>query len=1092
MSLKKPLDNTLGKLIRQWYPAPRKSLKPSIINEVHKIINEAPSAVNLDTLLITSYFEHVLWPNFNPDVTVNQIELMLVLCLHSYNTCNLKIIDAMIADGTKLDQFIHRLLVISFDLRQGSNFYLHKLIMFFFSQLVLLLNQRPYFNTFINNLLNISMVDHHSTASTSFESKWVLTMFLNNIKLLHEIKNVSYTEYLSSFLYFLLVCVSRENTQEKLSEFLRLSSILYYFNFEFENYTLGKLKMLLLPFIHQENVTSNFMELKKVIYSNIQDPKKKSLTTVASIYEITPQEIKENLNLFDQNELLLIVRNLGNDYDLPTHISSRQVLISFIINYASLSVNNHQSLTDEISYWTEKELFDEFVDSSEAFRVFPFLPLPDSSYESVSDYFKRERAKASSQCMEDFHLLLMNVLNRVKISTDSSNKLTIKGKSKNFFEIDSWDIDKSEFSVKNTLDADFKDLNFILLLEITPLNKYSNTIRQKKFGLELLRVGRILSFNQDNKSKIKLYDIDDKVCSRLNYFIRIPSSFNLKKLIYFIKDQVNVSRSLPKSVEDVLLGKASNSLVDPKMTNLKLNCFNRDQMQKIYNFTTSKRRKLDKDSSSNNVLLKFSEDSDITDYEISNQPNRILDLNVSQIQAVINGMRMSLSIVNTPPHSGIKRLLDGLTSNLNLNFPREKIVVICPNNTFIENIEMSSDLSSISCKLNLEIDSKIDEVFGFIEELLQYSETVSRCLGLDESIYSENCGNAMHMYNVNVKGSWQKFLKELQDDRKNISNYPFKSLNITDTTIDELTVTKSYFEIVSKFEVLNRLAPIMNLHNNKKKIMEYLVASYFQIIYCTPEDFLLNVHGINNLKFESVIALECHKIPQLMTLLPIFNNDIFKRLILFGDLSSIYNPNNLLWKFSQSGVTCTNLKKSYLVNPELFELYKPQYPNVELITSYEKPKKNIKQSSSLFVSKDNSQQQVSVNQAKFCIELFKSIVSLETSHKRITVVCMSPYQKALIEEISEHELKKNQKPVISLINEICCNDYIILSLWGNKTNYDVMQVIKYARLGVYLTGETEVFPNISKSLDITKVTSNRVRTIGIKSIEDFKSVYRQK
>ncbi|WEJ93393.1 hypothetical protein PSN45_000856 [Yamadazyma tenuis] len=182
----------LAVLSNQWKNGVPKNWKSQFVGQVHEIVKSDPSPANLSYLSHTRYFDHVLWPYFNPDVTEAHVELMAVMCL--YELQHPQRLGWALRHAT-FNAFFVRLLNITFGLKKDANFRLHRVCIMLMKRLVEL-GWRPDVHK------DLVAGNNNSAFGPDYLMKnWLKDLLLKNIDLSYENDGgVEYDTYLRAVL----------------------------------------------------------------------------------------------------------------------------------------------------------------------------------------------------------------------------------------------------------------------------------------------------------------------------------------------------------------------------------------------------------------------------------------------------------------------------------------------------------------------------------------------------------------------------------------------------------------------------------------------------------------------------------------------------------------------------------------------------------------------------------------------------------------------------------------------------------------------------------------------------------------------------
>lgn len=739
-------DRELIKLSKQWNKKVPSKYKHSLINEVHNVVINSTAnrsiAANIQLLIHTNYFNHVLWEFFDQDVIVNHIELIAVVCLYELNSGTSDIFNEITTGSQKLDELLVRLLNITFDIRPGISFRLQRMTLQLLRELSRAKSDqlKSTFRVLCDPKANEEAIK--KVGPVYLVSNWLKNLVTANIDMLYQnIDDVDYLEYLKAVVLF---CFTIRDQYPDCLNTYPLSG----FNFQI-GYGFREFLKILIPKCEQD-----YFELFKAHYFG-KTPNWNKIILVPTVYDLEESEWFQFVKSLDMDQL----KDINTTLNLPP-LDKEEPLINSILYYI---LNWKFHTPKDLNHWNEEELFDRFDYQQKVSFAFN-LPV-----EKTDDYdFSYELRHESFD-----HVI--SVLNRLKISLDKANKLQINGKSKYFHSISSIETkgDKSVIDVN----GDWAEDNIVILLKIVNPNKYSSHQRVKKYGLEKVAIREVLSVTGNKKTSLVIPETGDQ----FNYLIRMKSKY----FMYF-KDQANWN---PASFENM---KYENPVL--VSGGVPSEFFTAE-----FEVQAPPKRDLKQVSQALVRLDPKIQTCEVIDDNISSD-----SLSKSEAKAIYESLTNKLTSIDVVPN-GTSRLLNSLVSNLRLNFKDQSVLIVTPNSNWARTIQLPSEVNDKTGRLFQDINDMRDPI-ELIESLLARTKTVATKLGLDQEYFSETVENAISFYKIEVPKFWNEYLQKLNQNADNISQYPFedvpKSINIQGIVDSYYKIIETGRDLVSLSPIL--------------------------------------------------------------------------------------------------------------------------------------------------------------------------------------------------------------------------------------------------------------------------------------------------
>lgn len=1121
-------NDVLISLLKKWYPKAPKKSNSKLINDVHQLLMNANSRDLFEILCFTKYFENTLWKFFHQDITSNHIELMVCLILYDIDKGYGKFMDIVLSDEDVFLQLLERLLSITIAPYKQHNLRLQRNCMLFINQLITFKLAHPLVKKSIKGLFDITIwsnvpnyekmlsdedlkneFDQKNAAIEDCESasmksyfilkrRWAFTItsrYMTSLESKEMIENTEFLRYLESLIQLFISCVSQLPIRIHFNTFLKCIRFISCFHLvDTKNKRLFEFVKILKHFMYfpindltgeeyleGNKYQDNFYKLQKLIYeayNESQGEKIKDFVLVPSVYNYSPEELKEFLSKFQLTDLTYIANKLCiTDHILPNSKNCRFVIDTIVCEVFTPQYNIKSFKVED---YTEVDIMDDFNELFEGYLLLP-MPLPEISntqYLSVYDYILRETIHMNTDLKRITNKHIIQVLERLKLSVDAQNNLRIKGNSKYFSRIDSLhvtDRTTAEMTISNGKDwkENVKANDYVILLHLMKPNKYAALPRLGNYGLNLLRFKKLVSVSNKGKqtSLIVKWNENDELSNRFNYIIRLPSEGAvLDKLKVFDNNIDFTNIILPEFLNDLYLGIAKPTIADFKLQadrpyNLKINCINSDQLNYNFKCENQKRRKTNDNKISGidpPFILNFNNNDDQVKVQSIFGSKSNYELNDEQARCIVPSISTGLTVIDAPPNSD-GQLIQSIIDNLQFNFPNERTLIICPNYTYLDKFEIKSvKFLRVYSELE-EYDEQINGLFDLIAVKLTQTEELSTLIGLDDMGFGATCENALLLL-PKIKMKWENFLHSIKDDKLKVANYPFKEFSkLTlgeDFETDLRKVIASYKEIMQLFQDIQRLAPLVKFLLKRPELIKYLIHRYSQYVSVTPYSLISqNVYQSN---FDSIICIGAG-ISQFTSVLPMLNNLYLRRCVVLGDFST---PNKSRWKYLR--IPRISLHK-VSAREELIGYYNENYNN-QLTSVYNGPSANggFKYTHQIITLELDSDDMANVNEAEYSVALFQYMRLLGYPAGEITIIVMTPHQKVLMEEIlvarcgaskanDSHPFQFG-RPVIELDDSTNPNAYLIVSAFGRKSAQ--LQCLVNATHGIYIVGaySLESFP----------------------------------
>lgn len=933
--------------------------------------------------------------------------------------------------------------------------------------------------------------DNSTKTYLILKQRWAFTVITNYMSSLtagEMIQHLEFIEYLDCLIQILISCVSQlpirnyfnsllkgmqflscfhvvDDKNKRLLEFVKI--LKHFMNYPINDFT-GE------EYLEGTKYQDNFYSLQKIIFEKFSGSSQEKINKfilVPSVYNYSHEKLKEFLSNFALDDLVFIADKLKVIDHISNEFRNNEFITSAIANEVFTPEYNVKGLSQLVNNYTEVDIIDDFNDIYTNENVFQPIPLPqicNTQYLCLADYVIREVVNLTTDIKRLANNHINQVLQRLKLSVDPQSNLKIKGTSKYFSKIESLNVfDKSTAELIISTNKDWQDNidDYILLIQLIKPNKYSSRQRMVKYGLNMVRFKKVLELNGNGKQRSLVIDWNEELelSDRFNYIIRLPAETSSLDKLSVIANDIDVTDiRLPEYFTDLFLGIDKSTAVHFKSQQdrpykLKIDCMNASQLRyELEVENNSKRRKGNNKQTSADppYLLKFNQRDDKLTVESIIGQQSTYRLNEEQAQCIIPSVSTGASIIDAPQNSD-GDLLQAIIYNLQLNFPKERTLILCPNDIYLGRFEIKLTTSLKVYGDLLRYNMKINELFDSIKIKLEQAEILSEFVGLKDMGFGQTPDNALLLFSK-IKQEWGSFLHSVKKDRLQITSYPFKEFSKIllggAFESDLQKIVTSYKEITQVFQDIQNLAPLVKLQNKKGELIKFLICKYCQYILVTPETLISQ--KVYHTNFDSIICIG-ENIPQFNWLLPMINNAYLRRIIVLGDFS---RSNKSRWRYLN--VPPLKLRK-VPVREEFLQYYNDQYNN-ELVSAYNGAAANggFKETHQIIPVEIESNGSVSVNEAEYSVALYQYMRLLGYPAHKVSIIAMTAYQKVLIEEIlsikcgdsesSDSSRFKFGWPTVEI--DDCCNAnaYLIVSAFDHK--YPKLKCLASATSGLYIVG----------------------------------------
>lgn len=1093
MSLKKDKEEPdwfkqLSSLSRRWYPKPSKKFNTKFVKDIQTILEKfaSDSRYIFQYLHDTRYFDNVLWHFFHEDISATHLLLILKLVLfdNEENTgLNLKYI---LSDELKFHKFSDRLLSISIDSKESSDFALHRLVIDFFHESFFhplisqisdslkteLLGPRSWKN--INHYkvlleeegieLNEFENQKHQNGSkySSLKDKWFYSLVVNFMSLLGVdslVENCHFLEYLKSLLSFLIQCILLPLTARSTSIMLKSLNFIGCYNKAFclhlglyfevlyhcgnRTFDLG---------IHAEKNFQMLNDNLHQIYGGSNDSQVASFFKVNSAYTCSMKFLADVLQSFSIQDLLSATKNFVCFKYLPDAFLKKDFIINVILRAVRpLDVR----LGCPYLQLTEKDIFDcdAFLNTSWLEKGSQKVQVNDlintNEYYSSCDFKYRMSTFSSMSFSFGIRQHAETVLNRFKVVGETDDSIKLKGTSKYVTKIEKVDSVREQFIQLRILnDKQWTPMSInsdlLMLIEVIKPNKYSPYLRYVRYGLGLIRFGRVLNISaSDGKIIIDLrIAFEPSMLPRFNYVMKLPPNFMPLYFCKFVEEQcLSMKFEMTSFLESLMI---PNTLKQKHiMTNGKKRSVSNTDLELEQNENLKRSKKSENLNVVSTRDINFIESFPESFFNDNGSEDKDKDRDIF-LDNVINPSPQ-ISFVDSPLNSE-EPLYSELVQRIVSTNEYNRVLIVCSTENQMRSIILPVSLSLIKVfESDLLQQQSIDRFWADYEAKLNEARQI--CLKIDPALNQDELSTDFVLsFLPRIKEVWSLYLSSIEKNKKNIKNFPF-SHSLQGLTLEN--IAESYSSILSLFHKLKAVADLKKFRSDTKQVMQYILKKHCRIVLTTFH--LLQELEIYRGAFDVIIVTR--SIPETALLAPIVHNRSLRKLIVVGDhaytKATFAFPRSKVFKYS-------NIR----IRQEFLDRIRNVYPRT-VTNKFEEPNYNpgIKHTYQVIPSKSN------VEEAEFITLMYFYMCLIGYPPSRITVVATNAYQKKLIEEVilSKRKLLPQDSSAASqflatsvdLIENFAPNDYILLSAHGNA--YIPAKYFSRASCGFYIFGSVHAF-----------------------------------
>ena len=665
---------------------------------------------------------------------------------------------------------------------------------------------------------------------------------------------------------------------------------------------------------------------------------------------------------------------------------------------------------------------------------------------------------------------ILQILDRLSISKNGE----IKGSSKYSSPIKTIELvlDKNT-SVSFEKDISLTVGSLVLLVEILKPNPYGTGELMKKFGVSSTQICIVRSIKNKTCEVVKAngFPVDS---IHYNTIIKLPEDFNGLSLL-LAKPNVITSLQLPSFVEDLI---TKNEIKhEKKLKEFKLDLPNSYQfLKKEFSQLEfgmvgqeRKRTKLEERSVSQQsgpVIVDFN-DTDANIKELDILPGTPLE-GVSSFQCLCSSLSLGLTIIKTLPFSN-ETFTKSLLSNLLLNFPNEKVLVVVPDYVSDFKIEKGTRLIFLSGNSSFDLkqlDNKGKELNSLQTTLFTKVDSLSNELRLENTNFSQSYEDSVILLENHIEPLWLQFLLKVKTTPNNEtlqSEYFFRQ-DIDTSLSFEVNLKKimlSYLDILSVFEQLKLLNPLSKLDNQSAK-HSYIVNTYCNVVQARYQFFRKELRSsellslLKKFRFGSVLLTEVHSKPAFESLVAFYFIKSVKRVIVMGNES--VNRESLVSKFKARAIG--PIDPEVHVRSEISSLYHSEAKYTSELPAFNGGFDKCVQ---IIESKPATHPRVNMDEAEYIVAVYQYMRALGYRSNSIGILCHSPFQQHLINEVLNKKCVATNSStglphyVNTELGEPL--DYILVSTHGcENVLFELKRASTTSRLGLYALSTANNIP----------------------------------
>lgn len=344
-------------------------------------------------------------------------------------------------------------------------------------------------------------------------------------------------------------------------------------------------------------------------------------------------------------------------------------------------------------------------------------------------------------------------------------------------------------------------------------------------------------------------------------------------------------------------------------------------------------------------------------------------------------------------------------------------VVVLPSIAAVDLFPLLPEWAELTFKFDTDNES-VQRTRARINSGLAQVSILADYLGLSEYDFAGSIQNALMLYEIHMLPKWNQFITTISES--NYGNYPFGELFANSFDEYKAAALEKYTEICSLFTDLQK----------------YL---YFDKI---RESF-----KADDLKKLRAALLDKAK------LIVVSSDDIVKvskqvRTIITYD--SMYSPkvsDDLIHLIATGGLC---IKTGSIIEYSKFELEEPfvadKLQKTPRIPGFERSFQRVK------VPATN--EQANLEEAEFCLQIYRFMRALGFPRSLVLIVCGSPYTKLLITELHEEQkgLSDEKLPILQMVDEMFPCEIIIASTHGTFTTAHYFKAVQSCLRGLFLIG----------------------------------------
>ncbi|CAH2355406.1 hypothetical protein CLIB1423_26S00100 [[Candida] railenensis] len=1079
-----------------------KKFNSKLINEIHEELQQSAELhSDYQYLIDTGYFHSVLWDNLGTAPSKEHVELIVRLAVYdstvndSLNSCNLLEKD-ILSSKEQFEVLICTILdsITEISKTDSSSYVYYESCFDFLSLLITEHLSNKLIENYSKKMFTISSWKYLKNVDellstmpetvqelytkevgkkSKEENEKVKDNWAYNLLNWYSVSGKNHPHLKTSIEKFLVVCLSSVSIRFSLRTLVKeimvpeedsvLRYITYYPIDEF-SYKMKSLEQL------ETDQLEKFYRLQKTVSASDSSDVLKWFTLLPSIYNLEEADksarevLSEFLyNIKDERLLLELAASMNvcqhrkDPFDIPC------IIKSILNDLFPPNFDLKSSVADNLDQFDKKDIpGNSEIEEVISGRSANFLSLHhfiQSTFLAYSQSYRKGSFKST-----------LEILDRLSISKSGE----IKGSSKYSSPIKTIELGLDGISsVFLEKDISFTVGNFILLVEILKPNPYGTGELMKKYGVSSSQICIVRSIKNKTCVVVKPNGFPVNL-THYNTIIKLPEDFNGIRLL-LEKPNVITSLQLPSLIEDLITKNEFKHA--KKLKEFKLDLPNSYQLLKKefkeiefeMNGQDRKRMKIEARTVSQNSgpLMVNVDNTGVNIKELDISPGTSIEGELS-FECLYSSFSSGLTIIKTLPFSN-ETFTKSLLSNLLLNFPNEKILVVVPDYASDFKIERGARSIFLSGNLSFDLkqlDNKVKELNSLQATLFAKVDSLSNELRLDNLNFSQSYEDSVILLKRHIEPQWLKFLSKVKITPSNEtlqSEYFFRQ-DIDKSLSFEANLKKimlSYIEVLSIFEQLKLLNPLRKLDNQSTR-HSYIVNTYCNVVQARYQFFRKELQSSEllslskKLRFGSVLLTEVHLKTAFESLIPFYFIKSVKRVIVMGN--EFVNRESLVSKYKTR--TLGPIGPEMHVRSEISSLYHSEAKYLDELPVFNGGFDKCVQ---IVESKPDAHPRVNIDEAEYIVAIYQYMRALGYKSNSIGILCHSPFQQHLINEVLNKKCVATNCStglphyVNTELGEPL--DYILVSMHGcANVLFELKRASTISRLGLYALSAGDNIP----------------------------------